>query len=294
MADIYSMTGFGHGEGEVGGLAFSCDVRSVNHRFLDARVKLPREHVGHEPALVQRVRKRVGRGRVELSVRTEAAGDQACQVRVDAELARRYQASMRELAEALGLPALDLPVTAFTELDGVVTVQTRADDEDVAQALHQAVDQALEAHARMRLEEGRALASDLLARLDRIGILIEQLADDAVEQLPRLRDKLHDRLQRLLGEVPVDADRVLTEAAMIAERADVTEEIVRLRQHSDAFIQAIRGGGRVGRKLDFIAQEMLREANTVGSKAWEAPVSLLSIEIKSEVERIREQVQNVE
>ncbi len=294
MGTIHSMTGYGHGESEVGGHAFSCDVRSVNHRFCDVRVKLPREHARFEPALLQLVRKRIGRGRVELSIRTSAAAATAAQVCVDTDLARRYRDSLAELARALGEPEPSLPLTAYTELEGVVTLRADSAEEDVEQAVNRAVDEALAAHTRMRRDEGEALAEDLLGRLGRISTLVEQLAEDAMEQLPRLRDKVHERLQRLLDEVPVDADRVLTEAAIIAERADVTEEIVRLRQHNDAFVAAIRGGGRVGRKLDFLAQEMLREANTVGSKAWEAPVSLLSIEIKSEIERIREQVQNVE
>ena len=294
MGTLHSMTGYGHGESEAGGLAFSCDVRSVNHRFCDVRVKLPREHVKFEPALVQRVRKRIGRGRIEVAVRADTSAASASVVRVDADLALRYRDSLRDLASTLGMPGPDLPLTAYTELDGVVTLQAPVANDDVEQAVIEAVVAALDAHATMRRAEGEALASDLVARLERITDRVDQLAEDATEQLPRLRDKLHERLQLLLGEVPVDVDRVLTEAAIIAERADVTEEIVRLRQHTEAFLGAIRGGGRVGRKLDFLAQEMLREANTVGSKAWEAPVSLLSIEIKSEIERIREQVQNVE
>jgi len=294
MATIHSMTGFGHGESQEGGQSFSCDVRSVNHRFCDVRVKLPREHARFEPGLVQKVRKRIGRGRIELSIRADGAGTQPAEVYVDTDLARRYRDSLAELAQALGQPEPSLPVTAYTALEGVVTLRTRAVEESVERALGLAVEAALDAHTQMRREEGRALAEDLLRRLAHITSLVDQLADDAIEQLPRLRDKVEERLQRLLGEVPVNAERVLAEAAIIAERSDVTEEIVRLRQHNDAFVGAIRGGDRVGRKLDFLAQEMLREANTVGSKAWEAPVSLLSIEIKSEIERIREQVQNVE
>ncbi len=294
MGTLYSMTGYGHGESEVGGFAFSCDVRSVNHRFCDVRVKLPREHVRFEPTLVQRVRKRIGRGRIELAVRTDTAGAVASVVQVDSDLALRYRDSLRDLAQTLQLPEPDLPLTAYTELEGVITLQAPVADEDVEQALVGAADAALAAHAKMRRAEGEALGRDLVARLERITELVDRLDADATEQLPRLRDKVHERLGKLLDEVPVDTDRVLTEAAIIAERADVTEEIVRLRQHTDAFLGAISGGGRVGRKLDFLAQEMLREANTVGSKAWEAPVSLLSIDIKSEIERIREQVQNVE
>jgi len=294
MNDICSMTGFGHGESEAAGCAFECDVRSVNHRYCDVRVKLPREFARLEPQVLQTTRERIGRGRVEVSIRWERADDGARELEVDLALALRYRDAMADLAAELGLPTPKLSAADVSGLEGVLKLRAAGPDPDAEAGLFEALERALEDHAGMRREEGGALAADLGRRVQGVLDLVDRLAELAVDQLPRLRASITERLEALLDEVPIDPERVLTEAAVVAERTDVTEEIVRLRQHAAAFRQEIERGGRVGRKLDFLAQEMLREANTVGSKAWEAPVSMTVVEIKSEIERIREQVQNVE
>jgi uncharacterized protein (TIGR00255 family) len=294
MNDVCSMTGFGSAEGSSEAFTFTCDVRSVNHRFCDVRVKLPREFVRLEPMIQQRVRKRIGRGRVEVAVRSDAGAASDRRVVADTALALQYRDALDDLAEVLDLQPPKLPVTAYAGYEGVLRLETADLDESAETALLTAVDDALVGHRQMRRDEGAALAADLHERLLTVARLVDEVEQQGADQLPRLQQRLSERLRVLLADVPLDTERVLTEAAVVAERADVTEEQVRLRQHVAAFTAALDGGGRIGRKLDFLTQEMLREANTIGSKAWEAPISLRVIEIKSEIERIREQVQNVE
>ena len=294
MKAIHSMTGFGHGEGEAAGCSFDCDVKSVNHRFCDLRVKLPREFAPLEPRVLHRARERVGRGRVEITVRSERTAASSAKLGVDVDLALRYRDALGELASELGLPAPKLSAADVANLEGVLQLSSNEPNTDADQGLVEALDRALDDLIGMRRAEGDALAADLGLRVQQVLDDVDRLADLTADQLPRLQKNLTERLRNLLGDAPIDPERVLTEAAMLAERSDVTEEIVRLRQHSAAFHAELGKGGRVGRKLDFLGQEMLREANTVGSKAWEAPVSMIVVEIKSEIERIREQVQNVE
>ena len=294
MNEICSMTGFGHGEGSCHGYTFGCDVKSVNHRYCDVRVRLPRELARCEPAVVKRVRQRIGRGRIEVTIRCHGTAGATHDVEANPLLAVRYREALIDVADALGLPPPELSVAAFAAFEGVVELQASVPDEQADEGLFEALDSALDAHARMRAEEGVALAEDIDGHLGTILDRVDELTAQADEQLPRLRERLHERLTALLADTPVDPERVLTEAAIVAERADVAEEIARLRQHVTAFRDSLAAGGRVGRKLDFLAQELLREANTVASKSWDAPVSLLAVEMKSEIERVREQVQNVE
>jgi len=295
MGEIRSMTGYGHGAAEGGGLAVACDVKTVNHRYLDVHVKLPRDLHDREPQVVQRVRKAVGRGRVDVTVRVDPApGGGGQRLKVDAELAREVHAALRAVAEAVGRSEEPPTLEQIAAFDGVVVSEDAVRSDEVREALQAALRGALDAMATMRRDEGAALAGDLAARLARIDGWLAEVRARADELLPSLRDRLHERLEGLLGETPVDPERVLAEAAMLAEKGDVTEEMVRLGQHVEAFRAQLSAGGRVGRKLDFLAQEMHRETNTIGSKTPDVAVSHRVIDIKGEIERIREQVQNIE
>ena len=294
MARLLSMTGFGRGSAEVEGVTCACDVRSVNHRFVDVKVRLPRDLLPLEPRVVERVRAAVGRGRVDVTIRVDVVGRSAQTLEVDADLAVASGDALGELARAVGDEGSRPTVESLAALDGVLKLRPVDLGESAQEPLLAAVDAALAEHARMRGAEGQALQRDLAGRLSTISEAMDEVEERVEEQLPRLRDRLTERLRTLMGETPVDPERILTEAAILADRSDVSEEIVRLRQHLAAFREAIDGGGTVGRKLDFLAQELLREANTMGSKAWDAPLSMRVIDIKSEIERIREQVQNVE
>ena len=294
MASLLSMTGFGRGTAEANGVATTCDVRSVNHRFLDVKVRLPRELLPREAEVVERVRGAVGRGRVDVTVRADVVGRSSYRLEVDPELAAEYLRAAGEIAAATGQVGSAPSVAELAAMEGVVTLRPMDVSESAGAALIEALDAALAEHGAMRRSEGRALATDMESRCAAIESAVASVESRVEDQLPRLRDKMHERLHTLLGETPVDEDRVLTEAALLADRADVTEEVVRLHQHLAAFREAMGAASSVGRKLDFLAQEMLREANTIGSKAWDPPISLWVIDIKSDVERIREQVQNIE
>jgi uncharacterized protein (TIGR00255 family) len=295
MEEIRSMTGFGHGTADGGGLAVQCDVRSVNHRYCDVHVKLPRDLHNREPKLVQAVRAAVARGRVDVTVRLEPIpGQRARTLRVDTALAHEIRDAFDKLAVALERPEDRPTVAQVAAVDGVLVMEDTGGSDEVREALDGALHDALEGLTRMRRDEGTALARDLAQRLNHIEEWLAQVQQHAEALLPMLRDRLEERLQKLLGETPIDPERVFSEAAIVAEKSDVTEEIVRLGQHVEAFRAQLKGGGRVGRKLDFLAQELHREANTIGSKTPDAEVSHLVIDIKGEIERIREQVQNIE
>ncbi len=296
MAHVLSMTGFGHGESVAGSFRFSCDVRSVNHRFLDVQVRLPRDLAALEPDLVRAVKGRVERGRVEVLIRVETGSASAHELVVDGELAREYARGLRQLAAVLGCPDPEPTPRDLAAMDGVFVLRPRAPGEGAGPAVAEALEGALDAHHAMRRDEGAALARDLHGQLESIDGALIRVRRDAEDQLDRLHERLRQRLEALLASVDValEPDRVLTEAALLAERSDIHEEIVRLEQHVRAFRRELEEGGRVGRKLDFLAQEMLREANTMGSKSGEATLSHLVVGIKNDVERIREQVQNIE
>lgn len=295
MAAIHSMTGFGHGTADGGGMLLQCDVRTVNHRYCDVHVKLPRELHDREAEVVAAVRRGVARGRVDVTVRIEPApGRSARTLAVDTTLARQVRDAYEQLAADLELPAARPTVDQIAAVEGVLVLQDVDRRDELHAALGGALGQALGDVGRMRAEEGAALAADLATRLDRIEGWLAEVQERADGLLPALRDRLEERISALLGETPVDPERILAEAALLADKSDVTEEIVRLGQHVEAFRGQLAAGGRVGRKLDFLAQELHREANTIGSKTPDAAVSHLVIDIKGEIERIREQVQNIE
>ena len=294
MGQIHSMTGFGHGEAGAD-WAISCDVRSVNNRHCDIHARLPSNLQAMEPHVIKLVRQYVGRGRVDLTIRYTALGAGSHQLTVDTELADQYREAIAQLAaSSSSKTALEPTALELVRLDGVLHLESVTRVDEVQEPLLQAVEEALQAHQTSRVVEGKALADDMARRLAHIARELDEVETGANELLPKIRDRLEIRIQGLVGDVPVDPERVLAEAAVLAERADIHEEIVRMREHLRAFHETLQAGGRVGRKLDFLAQEMLRESNTMGSKSAVAALSHRVIDIRSEVERIREQVQNIE
>jgi len=288
------MTGFGHGEAGTD-WAISCDVRSVNNKHCDIHARLPANLQAMEPHVIKLVRQYVGRGRVDLTIRYTALGAGSHRLTVNTELANQYREAIEELADSSSEePSPELTAIELARMDGVLHLESVTRVEDVQEPLLKAVEEALEAHETARQTEGQALAEDMARRLAHIARELDGVETGTDELLPKIRDRLEVRLQGLVGDVPVDPERVLSEAAVLAERADIHEEIVRMREHLRVFHETLQNGGRVGRKLDFLAQEMLRESNTMGSKSAVAAISHRVIDIRSEVERIREQVQNVE
>jgi uncharacterized protein (TIGR00255 family) len=287
------MTGFGAGRAAVEGEELSAEIRSVNHKFCEVKVRLPREIASLENALARSVRDRLARGGIEVSIRRGGPGG-VMAPRVDAALAEAYARAFREVQARLGLNE-PLRLADIVGADGVIKLEDREIDQETARAAaEQALAAALEALVAMRAKEGEALAADLEARLQTVEAVlarIEVLAPQAVEHH---RARLADRVLELTRGIPLDPARLAQEVALLADRGDIAEEITRLRSHLVQARQLLAGDEPAGRKLDFLVQEMHREVNTIGSKSQHAEISSAVVTLKAEIERMREQVQNVE
>ena len=287
-----SMTGFGCGEAELEGSKLTCEVRALNHRFLDVRVRLPEELASHSFFVEQLARERLSRGRFDIGVRLDNGAGAA---RFSPIRARAVYASLLELRDELA-PGTDVPVAALASLPQLLVASTLAGSDGLEPALTAAFSAALAKLDEMREREGQALSRELSERLSALrslSVTAKALSHGAAErQLVRLRE----RVSRLLCEAATSPDtgRLETELALMADRSDVTEELVRLASHFDQFEALLTDAEPVGRRLEFLLQEMAREANTLGSKSQDVKLSHLVVDIKSQLEKIREQVQNVE
>jgi uncharacterized protein (TIGR00255 family) len=292
------MTGFGRASFAVGGLAFEVEMRSVNHRYLDARVKLPRLLVAFEGELRARLQARLDRGKVDLSVTSPGGGSPAPRLEIDLEVARQYLRAARDLHEGEGVVG-EIGVAGLLALPGVARfVEPELSADALREGLLGAVDAALEAADAMRAREGDALLRDLSQRLARVVELVASVEARGEIVQQGVRERLRRRAEQLRQEVGiVDEVRLHQEIVIAADRLDVAEELVRLRRHVEQFRRILdeAGPGKpVGRRLDFLLQEFGREANTIGSKASDGPVAHTIVELKTEIERLREQVQNLE
>ncbi|MDR7556743.1 MAG: YicC/YloC family endoribonuclease [Armatimonadota bacterium] len=289
------MTGFGAAAVSVPGGRLAVEMRSINHRFSEIQIRLPRELAGLEDRIRALVTARILRGRVEVSVTREDAGRRARVVRADVDLAAAYARALRDLAHAVGA-AGEVTIDHLTALPDVIRVdEDRPALDAVWPPLEEAVRTALDALVAMRAAEGRRLADDVLARLEVLERAAETVAARSRVVVQAYRDRLRARLGELLGEVPVDEARIAMELAIVADRADITEELVRLRSHLAQFRETVLGeDGALGRKLEFLLQEMGREVNTLGAKANDLEITRQVIAMKAELESLREQVQNVE
>jgi uncharacterized protein (TIGR00255 family) len=296
---IRSMTGFGRATFQVGSTVFEVEMRSVNHRHLDVRVKLPRALADRDAEVKASIQSRLSRGKVDCSVSVPSQGG-ALQgrVQVDADVAAQYVAAARSLAEENAL-ASELSVSTLIGMPGVVRVtDVEWSDDDVAAGLEQAVGEALAALEGMREAEGASLQAEFEGRLGRVLELVSQFEARSGLVVEAAKERLKKRAEQLRQETgSFDDARLHQEIVIAADRLDITEELVRLRSHVAQFhtiLGEADAGSPVGRRLDFLLQEMGREANTVGSKANDAPLAHDVVELKSELERLREQVQNVE
>ncbi len=295
---IRSMTGYGRASFEVGGLGFEVEIRTVNHRHLDARVRLPRPFSDREPEVQARIQARLQRGKADVSVTQASGAAQPALLEIDRAVADQYLKAAQELSAQQGVSGT-LDVTSLLTLPGVARfVEPQLSSEAVSAALGGAVDSALEAVIDMRLTEGRALTRDLEGRLGRVCALADSIGARSGIVRSAVVEKLRRRSEQLLAETGLlDEARLHQEVVIAADRLDITEELVRLRSHVDQFRSILGDAGPdkpVGRRLDFLLQEMGREANTIGAKANDAPLSHDVVELKSDLERLREQVQNVE
>ncbi|NKB70747.1 MAG: YicC family protein [Candidatus Latescibacteria bacterium] len=290
---ISSMTGFGSGIATAAGIQVRVELRSVNSRFLDLQVRCPAVVQEVEKAVKERLQKRIGRGKVAATIHWEEEEESRPLPVLDEEVAGAYIEQLRQLQELGGLEGR-ADLSMVVGLPGLFPIQGRAvEPQQARQLILQGVDRALEDFERMRQEEGEALERDLRGRLEAVGRCLEQVEALAGQVSQQIQTRLHERLQELLQPGKVDEERLAMEVALLAEKSDITEELVRFKSHNDQFAAALDKGGEVGRRLNFLLQEMHREANTISSKSNDARVVHLVVEIKEEVERLREQVQNL-
>lgn len=291
---IRSMTGFGRAQEVLGGKDITVEIRSVNHRYFEFSARLPRAYSWLEEKLKGVAQGAASRGKVEVSLLIQTVEGSDAQVVVNTALAREYVEALRELGRELDLPD-DLSLSAVARFGEIFTLRRAPDDEEEVQANVLAVAaQAAERFSQMRRAEGEKLREDILGRLISIEERVAQVEERSPQTVAEYRQKLTARMEELLGKAAVEEQRILAEAAIVADRWAVDEETVRLRSHIAQLRSILDTPEAVGRKLDFLVQEMNREANTIGSKAQDVRIAQVVVEIKSEIEKIREQVQNIE
>jgi uncharacterized protein (TIGR00255 family) len=270
----------------------TAEVRSLNHRFLEIRIRLPPELVDHTFFVEQLCRERLGRGRYDVSMRVDSTA--VAPVELDLARARSLFAALGRLRDELS-PGAELPLSLLAAVPGLLVGASTADSEPARQALARSLSTALCQLDQMREAEGGSLAAELRARLGELQRLVATLREHAPAIVLGQEKRLAERLARLLGGTgAVDPVRLAMEVALLADRCDITEELVRLNSHFEQFDELTSAAGPSGRKLDFLLQEMAREANTVGAKCQDASLSHLVVSLKAEIERLREQVQNIE
>ncbi len=294
---IKSMTAYGRGEAEGRNLKWVVELRTVNHRFLELSLNLPKRLWTLEDRFRKRIKGRIARGRVDMQLSWEYQGERTFTLKLDQSLVKGTRVLLEDLEGAAGLaePLRLEHLLHFSDLFITKEAEMQEDPEETWAQVSQAVDQALDALEEMRLTEGAALAADLAGHLEMIRGEMAGIAAQA-SLLPHLwKERVTSRLAELFPEgAPVDEARLAQEVALLADRRDVSEELARLDSHLSQFHQTLEAPGQVGRKQEFLLQEMLREVNTIGSKAADLAISQSVLEIKGALERLREQVQNVE
>ena len=291
---IKSMTGYGRGVEMIDGREITVEIRSVNNRYLDCTVKLPRIFSFAEDAIKQRVKQNVSRGKVDVYVSVNLETLDNVSIQLNRPVLEGYLNAMRIIADEYGVRD-DVSVCALSRMPEVFSVEKQQqDEEEVAKALLSVTDLALANYNAMREKEGQALAEDLRTRAAVILALVEKVEARSPITLAEYRARLTSRMQEVLAGTQMDEARILTEAAIYADKIAVDEETVRLRSHLNQMNAMLDSGGAIGRKLDFLMQEMNREANTIGSKGNDLEQARNVVEIKAELEKIREQMQNIE
>ncbi len=292
-----SMTGFGHGEAVANGKKVTCDVKSVNNRYLDVQVRMPRSISALEPAVRDLARRYVNRGKLDFSIFIEDNAEESKRVYCDFALAEAYKVALEELGAVMERPYL-VKVPDLISFPGVLQAElAESDGSEWMEALNESVEIALDALCEMRAQEGAGLEADILNRCTRLEILHSRVASRAPLVVEAYREKLQSRIIELLGaeaEKLVEPQRLAAEVLLFADKAAIDEELVRLQSHFKALRKTVVLSEPVGKKLDFLVQEINREVNTIGSKANDLEITNTVMDMKSEVEKIREQIQNLE
>lgn len=289
-----SMTGYGKAEVMGGDGKFTVEVRSVNHRYGEVSVKLPRQMLALEGDIRRRVSERFKRGKIDLFIQFEPAAGNVTPPAANVPMAIAYYEAFTQLRQAIGASDPVPLGLILSQKDVLTTAEVSSDLESQVADLNTALAAALDSLEAMRLKEGGQLAREISGRIGLVSDLVEKVAARAPVAVAGNTERLRERIARLLGETPVDEVRLAQEVAILADRMEITEELVRLRSHFKQFHATMALNEPVGRKLDFLLQEMNREVNTIGSKANDGEIASIVVELKSEMEKVREQVQNIE
>ena len=292
--EILSMTGYGSAKGTVEGLNISAELKSVNNRYLDVSVRLPRGFLFAEEAIKAAVQQHISRGKVDVFLTVDSSQAADTVVRINEPLLRAYLDALDSIASEHGLQN-DVTALSVARFPDVLSVEKAEADQDALRAgLVSLMDEALAEYDRMRLREGQKLREDVEGRLVTIEALVTEVETHAPETVEAYHNRLRQKLESVLEGKEVDEARVITECAVFADRVAVDEETVRLRSHIAQMRQMLAAGSPFGRKADFLIQEFNRESNTIGSKCQNADVAKVVVDLKSEIEKIREQIQNIE
>ena len=291
---VKSMTGYGRHESVLHGRTLVIEVKSVNNRYLDCNVRLPRVYICAEDGVQRRVKEVISRGKVDVYVNMENNTEEAVSVTLNQPVAAGYMEALRKMADTFGLNP-DVSIDLLSKFPDVFKVDKVPEDlEELTADIHAVTEEALRDFDAMRCREGEKLEADLLGRLDTLEDFTHQVEQRSPQTVADYRARLYQKLQEVLADRQLDESRVLTEAAIFADKVAVDEETVRLHSHIAQFREMLAGGSPIGRKLDFLIQEMNRETNTIGSKCNNLEISTIVVNMKAEIEKIREQVQNIE
>ena len=293
---IKSMTGYGRAQQLEDGMNITVEIKSVNHRYFEFNSRVPRNYGFLDEKLKSYMGSRIARGKVECYVSVENLEDDEIEILVNHSLAQSYLGALRELADRNELNLRDdLAMSSLARYNDIFTVHKQeADEEKIWNAVKSVAEKAVDKFIEMRETEGTKLKNDVLSRADLILEKVSVIEERSPQTVKEYNDKLLARINEFLSDVQVDEQRILTECAIFADKVAVAEETVRLRSHMDQLRQFLESDEAVGRKTDFLVQEMNREANTIGSKAQDVTIARCVIDIKAEIEKIREQIQNIE
>jgi len=291
---IKSMTAYGSAESLKDSLEFIVEIRSGNYRYREIVLRLPQSLQPFEEKVRSVVSSTIKRGRIEVSIQIKDNGNKGLKLELNRPLVKAYIQVFKELNEELECKQ-DIDPSFFFQLkDIIITKQDSIDIENVWPDLENVINEALRSMESMRINEGRALEKDFLERLNRITRYIDEIRSRTMVIVESYRDKLMQRINKLIKAIEINEDRIIQEVALMADKADITEELIRVESHLEQFRNFINQDDVIGRRLDFLLQEINREVNTMGSKAADSLVSQLAVEIKAELEKLREQIQNVE
>ena len=291
---IKSMTGYGSAKGTVEGIEVSVELKSVNNKFLDTSVRLPRSFIFAEETVKAAVLSHISRGKVDVFVTVDTSMADDMVVRVNEPLLKGYIDALQHIADEYALPN-DISVMSVSRFPDILSVEKKELDADaVAEGIKSIAEQALQDFDSMRIREGEKLRNDVLLKLENIESFVGIVEESAPKTVTEYREKLLQKLNEVIGSAGVDENRIITEAAVFADKVAVDEETVRLRSHIAQLRTMLETGSPIGRKIDFLMQEFNREANTIGSKCQNSDIAHVVVDLKSEIEKIREQIQNIE